>query len=76
MAIRPIKRLVKAKPTTEAKDALRVLRIAVKLVEPTPADLLHGDVAPYLNGRPVPDNSIDISDALTILRKTVGFITL
>jgi hypothetical protein len=53
-------------------DALRVLRIAVGLIQPTPADLLLGDVAPL----GAPDGVIDIADALAILRATVGLIVI
>lgn len=59
----------------DIRDALRALRIAVQLVQATPWDLAHGDVAPLVNGAPAPNGAIDISDALAILRKTVGLIT-
>jgi cytochrome c peroxidase len=59
----------------DISDALKALRIAVKLVEATDNDMLHGDVAPLVNGVPAPDNKIDISDALVILRKVVGLIS-
>jgi ELWxxDGT repeat protein len=61
---------------TDIGDALRVLRIAVGLVSPNASDLLHGDVAPYMNGRPEPDRALDIGDALIILRSAVGLIPL
>ncbi len=53
-------------------DALRAMRITTGLVTATPQDLLHGDVAPLVNGVPAPDNIINIADALLILRKLVG----
>jgi alpha-tubulin suppressor-like RCC1 family protein len=49
-------------------DALRALRIAVQLVQPTADDVITGDVAS-------PNGSIDLADALGILRKAVGLVT-
>lgn len=57
-------------------DALMELRIAVGLTAMDPAYLTQGDVAPYINGAPQPNGTIDISDALTILKATTGLITL
>jgi hypothetical protein len=37
--------------------------------------MLHGDVAPLVDGVPTRNNAIDIADALLILRKTVGLVT-
>lgn len=56
-------------------DALKAMRIAVKLIPATPQDLLRGDVAPLVNGVVTPDGKIDIADALLILRKVVGLVT-
>jgi hypothetical protein len=53
-------------------DALKALRIASGLDAPTASDLDHGDVAPLVNGRPRPDNKVDINDVVAILRKAVG----
>jgi hypothetical protein len=55
-------------------DALKALRIAVGLIQPTVTDVLHGDVAPLVNGLPTQNGQIDIADALLILRKTVGLV--
>jgi cytochrome c peroxidase len=66
---------LKGSGVVDISDALHALRIAVGLVQPSAADLLHGDVAPFLNGAPAPDGRIDIADALTILRKVVGLIS-
>jgi YDG domain len=55
-------------------DALRALRIAGGLITPTAADSSHGDVAPLVSGTPQPDGSIDIGDAVVILRKAVGLV--
>ncbi|MBI5056516.1 MAG: DUF1566 domain-containing protein [Nitrospirae bacterium] len=52
-------------------DALKALRIAVGLATATNEDMYHGDVAPLT----APDNRIDISDALLILKKAVGLIS-
>ena len=56
-------------------DALKAMRIAVKLVPATQLDLLHGDIAPLVDGKTTQDGVIDIADALLILRKTVGLVT-
>jgi hypothetical protein len=56
-------------------DALKALRISVGLVQPSPIDILHGDVAPLVHGVPAPDSAITIADALLILRKVVGLIS-
>lgn len=49
-------------------DALKALRIAVGIIQPTLDDMLHGDVAPM----GAPDDRIDAGDALLILKKSVG----
>ncbi|KAF0220459.1 MAG: hypothetical protein FD174_1113 [Geobacteraceae bacterium] len=56
----------------EIADALRALQIAAGIVEPTGNDLLHGDLAPFVDGKPAPNGVIDVGDALVILRKIVG----
>ena len=56
-------------------DALRALRIAAGLITPDTNDLAHGDVAPLVAGIPQPDGKIDISDAIVILRKSVGLVS-
>lgn len=59
--------------TVEISDALRALRIAVQLINPTTQDMTQGDVFPFgANGKPSPDGAITIGDALLILKKTVG----
>ena len=58
---------------TDVADAMRALRIAVKLDTASDADKRHGDVAPVNGaGVPVPDGQITVADALGILRKVVG----
>lgn len=58
----------------DISDALKAMSMAVGLVPVTPLDLLHGDVAPFVNGVPAPDNTINVADALMILRKVVGLV--
>jgi thermitase len=53
-------------------DALKALRIATGIISPTPEELLHGDVAPLVNGVPAPDGKIDINDVLLILRRVLN----
>ncbi|HXE96283.1 MAG TPA: cytochrome c peroxidase [Dongiaceae bacterium] len=60
---------------TDISDALKAMRIAVGLEQPTAADMLHGDVAPLVNGKTTQNGQIDIDDALLILRKIIGFVT-
>lgn len=56
----------------DISDALKALRISTGQVVPTLLDLLHGDVAPLVDGVSAPDNVIGVADALLILRKVVG----
>jgi hypothetical protein len=56
--------------TINVADALRILRIALGLIQATPADLVLGDVAPL----GAPDGVINIADALIILRMAIGLI--
>jgi hypothetical protein len=49
-------------------DALKTLRIAVGIVQASSDDLLRGDVAPP----GAPDDKIDVSDVVLILKKAVG----
>jgi len=56
-------------------DALQALRISVGLVQPSPEQAARGDVAPLgADGRPRPDGRINLLDAITILRRSVGLI--
>jgi len=58
---------------TDVADALRALKIAVGMIQPTATDMQFGDVAPLgSTGVPAPDRVIDVADALEILRKAVG----
>jgi hypothetical protein len=62
--------------TLDLADALKALRIAVLLDQPTPDDMITGDVAPMENGVTIPDGVIGIADALLILRGVVGLISI
>jgi hypothetical protein len=55
----------------DVADALLALQIAVGLQSATAVNLLNGDVAPLVNGKPAPDGVIDIGDAVVILQKVV-----
>jgi len=56
-------------------DALRALLIATGVMQPTTADLQHGDVAPLVGGKPAPDGKIDVGDVVVILRRAVNLVT-
>jgi hypothetical protein len=66
---------LKGSGVPDISDALAALRIAVGLNQASAADLVHGDVAPLVNGVPAPNGVIDVTDALVILRKVVGVIS-
>lgn len=53
-------------------DVLLMRRIVLHGVVPTPAQRLHGDVAPLVDGRPQPDGALDSGDLLLIQRKVLG----
>lgn len=68
--------LIPGGSATTVADALIALRIAVQLVQASPEELAHGDVAPFgPDGLPRPDGRIDLPDALGLLRKAVGLIS-
>ncbi len=56
-------------------DALLALQISVGSVAVTKAHLKNGDVAPFVDLKPVPDGAITVADALIILRKVVGLVS-
>ena len=56
-------------------DALTALRIAVGQLQPSPDQKMRADVSPMLNGVPAPDNSVDVGDALLILRKVATLVS-
>jgi len=56
-------------------DALLALKQAVNLITLDQDQFAHGNVAPLdANGIPNPDDKVDISDALIILKRVVGLI--
>jgi cytochrome c peroxidase len=65
----------KGSGVVDITDCLKALRFVVGLDQPSIEDILHGDIAPFVNGLPTRNNLIDIADALLILRKTVGLVT-
>lgn len=59
--------------TVTVRDALLVLRFAVKISEPTAAQTEAADVAPKPGvGRPFGDGTVTVADAIRILRRAVG----
>lgn len=58
--------------TVTMADALTSIRLVVNNGAPTAAQLAHGDIGPLVNGKPNPNGTIDLVDALLILRKAVG----
>jgi FtsP/CotA-like multicopper oxidase with cupredoxin domain len=57
-------------------SALKALQIAKGLVAATNLDLAHADVAPYINGTPVPDGKIDLNDVYILLLRATGLVPL
>ena len=58
----------------DTSDALLALQVAVGRQVGNSVNLKFADVAPLINGRPVPDGKITAADALVILRKVVGLV--
>ncbi len=56
----------------QLSDALKSLNFAMKIETPTQTELLHGDVAPLVNGLPEPDGEINLGDTIVTLRRVVG----
>ncbi len=56
-------------------DAQLCLKAAVGKITPTAQQLRHADLAPFRNGKPLPDGRLDASDALIILARMVGAVT-
>jgi alpha-tubulin suppressor-like RCC1 family protein len=59
----------------DVSDALKALKITVGLDTPNTYDMIRGDVAPLVNGKPVPNGIIDITDTLVILQRSVGLVS-
>ena len=53
-------------------DALTVLQIVIHNQKPTQQQLAHGDIGPLLDGKANPKGSLEIVDAILILRKALG----
>jgi len=60
--------------TVTLTDAFMALQFASGLIQPTPDEAIHGDVAPLVNGIPAPSGKIDTGDVMLILRKSVGLL--
>ena len=60
----------------EVLDALRALKVAVGLIDPTPRERITGDVHPDNDPEPDGDGDIDVLDALRILKASVGLATI
>jgi sugar lactone lactonase YvrE len=58
------------------QDAILTLRIAIKLVTPTPEQKLAADVAPHpgTGDRPYGDGKVDATDAIQMIRRSLGII--
>jgi alpha-tubulin suppressor-like RCC1 family protein len=63
---------VTGKTVPDIADALTSLNFAMKMAIPTPDQLLHGDVAPLVNGVSQPDGEINLGDTIVTLRRAVG----
>jgi len=55
-----------------AADVLLAYRALTGQVSLTPTQLLHGDVAPLVNGLPVPDGNFNLGDVLIIQRMAIA----
>jgi hypothetical protein len=53
-------------------DAMLALQVAVGKVKPTDEQKARLDVAPVIEGKPVPDKKVNTADAIVILSKVVG----
>ncbi|HXE95337.1 MAG TPA: chitobiase/beta-hexosaminidase C-terminal domain-containing protein, partial [Dongiaceae bacterium] len=58
----------------DISDALKALQITIGLYSPTLDEMIRGDVAPLVNGKPRPDGKIDIADTLLILQRSLGLV--
>jgi len=61
--------------TVDLRDALRAMQIAIGLSSPTMDEMIRGDVAPLVNGKPKPDGKIDVADAMIMLQRSLGLVT-
>jgi hypothetical protein len=60
------------KSAPDVRDALKSLNFAMNIETPTATEILHGDVAPLVNGVSQPDGIINLGDTIVILRRVVG----
>ncbi|MFZ4858939.1 MAG: beta strand repeat-containing protein, partial [Desulfuromonadaceae bacterium] len=56
-------------------DALKVLNVTVGLETLSASEKVNADVAPLVNGKPVSDGTVDVGDALVILKRVIGLLT-
>ena len=56
-------------------DVLLSTRILMEQFTPTQDQIYHGDVAPLVNGIPVPDGLFSLGDALVIQQKALGLVS-
>ena len=56
-------------------DALKVLNASVGLATLSVSEKLNADVAPLVSGKPVPNGTVDVGDALVILKRVIGLLT-
>ena len=60
--------------TVDIRDALKALQMAIGLYSPTMDEVIRGDVAPLVNGKPRPDGAINLADSLLILQRSLGLV--
>ncbi|MEE9492029.1 MAG: hypothetical protein V3W04_01435 [Gammaproteobacteria bacterium] len=58
-----------------AADVLIATRIIMGQITITPTQMLHGDVAPLVNGTPSPNGQFNLGDLLIIQRKALGALS-
>jgi DNA-binding beta-propeller fold protein YncE len=58
--------------TPSITDAVEALKLATGGRPAGLVDKMHGDVAPLVNGLPIPDGRIDIEDVVVIMMRVVG----
>lgn len=64
---------VNGKTTPDLADALAVLKMALKINQPTAADIARADVAPLgADGKPLGDGQLDLYDVIGVLRMMLG----
>lgn len=61
--------------TVNSADIMIGLRILLGIDTATTVQLLHGDVAPMVNGMPAPDGQFTVADILIIQRKLFGLVS-